>query len=229
MSALEVRDYRYERKFQVHELEAAQIRMLIKRHPCMFYEPYPPRYINNLYLDNEDFENYYDNVDGTDQRRKIRIRWYGRMLGEIKQPQLEFKIKSGLVGTKYIYPLPPFTLNDRFTHAIMQDVFQSSSLPPEVAWDLKGFNVVLCNRYFRWYYESRDKNFRTTVDTGMEFYQIRPRCNRFNQKYSEHRKTIVELKYDKPLDVKADRVSGFFPFSLSKNSKYAAGIEYVYP
>ena len=32
----------------------------------------------------------------------------------------------------------------------------------------------------------------------------------------------------KPLDVQADRVSGFFPFSVTKNSKYVTGIERVY-
>ncbi len=36
--------------------------MLVRRHPGMFYEPFPPRFINNLYLDSEDLQNYEDNL-----------------------------------------------------------------------------------------------------------------------------------------------------------------------
>jgi hypothetical protein len=43
----------------------------------------------------------------------------------------------------------------------------------------------------------------------------------------DHDHVIVELKYDRPLDVEAERVSGYFPFSVSKNSKYVTGIEAV--
>jgi hypothetical protein len=39
---------------------------------------------------------------------------------------------------------------------------------------------------------------------------------------------VVELKYPKPQDVEAERVSRVFPFSVTKNSKYVTGIERVY-
>jgi len=44
----------------------------------------------------------------------------------------------------------------------------------------------------------------------------------------DHGKIVVELKYGQSLDTQADRVSGLFPFSVTKNSKYVSGIERVY-
>ena len=69
-------------------MDAHQVRALVKLHPSMFYEPYPPRYVNNLYLDTEDMENYLDNVSGVAERRKVRIRWYGDLFGDIGRPML---------------------------------------------------------------------------------------------------------------------------------------------
>jgi len=39
---------------------------------------------------------------------------------------------------------------------------------------------------------------------------------------------IIEIKYAKDLDDIAGKISGFFPFTLTKSSKYVQGIESVY-
>jgi len=222
------RAYRYERKFLVDEMDVHQVRALVKRHPSMFYEPYPPRYVNNLYLDTEALDNYFDNVSGVGERRKARIRWYGALFGDVEKPMLEFKIKSGLVGTKRIYPFVPFRLDRRFCDAVYQDLVRQADLPETVGAYLRCMEVVLCNRYYRWYFATRDQRFRVTVDTEMAFYQVGRTGNRFIHRHVDHRNVVVELKYNKPEDTSASRVSGHFPFSMTKNSKYVTGIERVY-
>jgi hypothetical protein len=228
MAEAEVRDFRYERKFLVEELDAGQARLLVRRHPAMFCAPYPPRHVNNLYLDTEEMENYYANVNGVDERVKVRIRWYGELFGEIAKPVLEFKIKSGLVGTKHIYPFPSFRLDDTFDGASFRKLVQRTDLPDQARMYLRDLEVVLCNRYHRWYYATHDQHFRVTVDHEMVYYQVRRFCNHFRYRFLDARNIIVELKYDKPQDVQADRVAGFFPFIVTKNSKYVTGIERVY-
>jgi hypothetical protein len=131
MSEAQTRDYRYERKFLVDRLDVHQVRALVKLHPAMFYEPYPPRYVNNLYLDTEELDNYQENVSGTGERRKVRIRWYGDLFGLIEKPVLEFKIKSGLVGTKVTYPFAPFTFDKQFCHRLCRELLQKADLPVE--------------------------------------------------------------------------------------------------
>ena len=173
-------------------------------------------------------ENYYANVNGADERRKVRIRWYGALFGEIAKPMLEFKIKSGLVGAKHIYPFPQFRLDEAFDHATFQKLVRCADLPDPIRLYMRDLGVVLCNRYYRWYYATHDQRFRVTVDHDMVYYQVRRSCNHFRHRFLDARNIIVELKYDKPQDIQAGRIAGFFPFIVTKNSKYVTGIESVY-
>ena len=224
----QTREFRYERKFYIEELDAAQVQMLVKRHPSIFYAPYPPRYINNLYLDTVDMENYHDNMAGAADRHKVRIRWYGELLGEIKKPILEFKVKKGLVGGKYSYPFPAFSMDAAFNHDDFQKLIMQSDLPTAVRWHLRDLNVVLCNRYYRWYYATRDQKYRVTIDNEMTYFQVKRTHNYFRHKYVDPKAIVVELKYARELDPKANKVASFFPFRTTRNSKYMTGIEQVY-
>ena len=228
MNAPQVPDLRYERKFLVQDLDTGQVRMLVKRHPGIFYERYPPRVVNNLYLDTEEMDNYHANVSGVAERLKVRIRWYGDLFGGIAAPMLEFKVKHGPVGAKYSYPFPGFHLDDGFSQRSFEALLPGSGLPDRVRHRLRFLNVVLANSYHRWYYASRDRRFRITVDTGMTYYRVTKTPNRFRVKCVDRDQVVVELKYHPELDLQAQRVASFFPFSMTKSSKYVTGIERVY-
>lgn len=228
MIETQTREYRYERKFLVEEIDAAQVRMMVRRHPSMFYEPYPPRVVNNLYLDTEDMDNYFANLNGAAERCKVRVRWYGELFGEIASPVLEFKIKSGLVGNKQSYPFPAFCLDKDFSHRYFQELVRGSDLPDPVRHHLRTLNVVLCNNYRRWYYATRDERYRLTVDTELAYYRVKKFGNYFISRVSDDNHVIVEMKYEKPFEHASDRVAGFFPFRITRNSKYVTGIDSVY-
>ena len=221
--------YRYERKFLLEDLPIWQASAIIKLHPAMFSETYPPRYVNNLYLDSPDMENYYDNVNGAAQRRKVRVRWYGTPFGQVNHPVLEIKVKNGLAGTKYAYPLAPFCLDQSFSSRYFRSILLNSSLPENVYRDLCRFKVVLLNRYDRYYYASRDGHFRVTLDSQMSFYRVNSSIgNSFIHRQINHHNLVVEMKYDIDQDLNANKVASFFPFRVTKNSKYVEGIERVY-
>lgn len=221
-------EYRYERKFLVDRLDASQARAMVKRHPGMFYEPYPPRYVNNLYLDTKGMDNYLDNVNGVGDRRKVRIRWYADLFKDIEKPVLEFKIKQGLVGIKRVYPLTPFTMDRRFDQRCCPDIWRQSDLPARVEHYLRGLNVVLCNRYHRRYFATRDQQFRVTIDSEMAYYQVKRANNCFLHRQVDYRHIVVELKYLESMDEQAQRMAAFFPFIVTKSSKYVTGIERVF-
>ena len=222
------RDYRYERKFMVEGLDHHQAIALIKRHPYLFYQPYLPRYINNFYLDTPEMDNYYDNVCGAPDRRKVRLRWYGELFGPIKKSTLEFKIKRGLVGTKRLYPLGGFTLEQGYACADIRQLGRESDLPADIKTVLLTQQIVLLNRYYRYYFSTHDNRFRLTVDTNLSYYRVDRHRNQFAHHQTDRRSTIVELKYGKEEDLEAQRVSGFFPFRVTKSSKYVVGIERVF-
>jgi len=224
-----LRTFRYERKFLVEDLMSFQVEVLIKQHPRLFSAPYPPRYVNNLYLDTPGMVNYFDNVAGATQRRKVRVRWYGDPFGEITRPMLEIKRKDGLVGTKHTFPLAAFQMDAGFCDRVFQRIITESDLPPNTRLALRGLRVVLFNRYYRHYYATCEGDFRITVDTHMEFYKVNGVFgNQFVHHQFNARDVIVELKYEIEQESQAHHVVSFFPFRPTRSSKYVQGVERVY-
>ncbi len=220
---------RYERKCVVETLIVPQVQELVRQHPRMFYAPYPPRYVNSLYLDTVEMDNYHDNVIGAPDRRKVRLRWYGDTLGEISRPMLEIKIKQGLVGMKQAYPLSGLRLSHHFCNEAFQQMVARSDIPEIVRWDLRNLHPVLLNRYYRHYYASRDGSYRVTIDSELIFYKLNGAfSNTYLHKQRSSPKIIVEIKYARQYESGAERVISFFPFRVTRNSKYVQGVERVY-
>ena len=46
-----------------------------------FSNIYPDREISSIYLDTFNYDLARDNINGVNERRKIRIRWYGNLFG----------------------------------------------------------------------------------------------------------------------------------------------------
>jgi len=221
-----LQDYRCERKYLTDALDPAHVISLVKRHPSAFMVPFPPRYINNIYLDTRNMTYYHENVTGSRDRRKARIRWYGNLFGDIEKPILEYKIKDGFVGTKEHNEFPAFTLDEKFDIKYFREKLHWSA--DDVRYYLRDLDPVLVNRYFRSYYVTRDGRFRLTVDRELSYYNIRPHGNNFKHSFFDRRNVIIEIKYAKDLDDIAGKISSFFPFTLTKSSKYVQGIESVY-
>lgn len=220
--------FRYERKFLVERLEPTQVRAIIRFHPLLFYEPYPPRWVNNFYLDTPDLQNYYANLYGAAERQKARLRWYGDLLGQLEQPVLEIKIKQGLVGTKEHYPFPTFILQAGFSQGDFDQISRNGHFPTQIQHLLRDQQIVLMNRYWRRYFQSRDGRFRLTLDHEMTYCRFARLDNTFTHRQADHQHLVVELKYDPEHDPQAGRAASYLPFRLTRNSKYTQGIEKVY-
>jgi hypothetical protein len=219
---------RYERKFFIEDLTFAQVLSLVKQHPCMFRELYPPRYINNFYFDTPHLAFYNANVDGDMIRAKMRIRWYHDLLQSVEKPILEVKYKDGIVGDKWSYPFPSFVVQSGFNMKDLQPLIRSGALEPDIQTTLAGMEISLLNRYYRYYFATPDQRFRLTIDTQLSYYRVEHFNNRFRHHYLDHNNLIVELKYQPEYDQEAQRISAFFPFRMTRSSKYVTGVELVY-
>jgi SPX domain protein involved in polyphosphate accumulation len=169
--------------------------------------------------------NYHDNLDGKSQRMKIRIRWYGNLFGAIKQPVLEIKTKNGYVGNKLSFPLETIVMNESLSVDYIQKVFNESKIPGSVKLRLRDLKFSLLNCYKRKYFLSCDKKFRITIDSDLRFLKLSPVNNIFSNVLVDHSNTILELKYEKEADMFAERITNYFPFRMTKSSKYVSGIE----
>ncbi len=224
----DIKNSRYERKFDVGEMMLPQVQQQIRIHPAAFSPIFHPRYINNIYLDTANFDFFFDNVSGRGSRKKARIRWYGNLTGKIEKPVLEFKIREGFLGNKVSFPLEPFTLDKNFSFQKLNEIFDKSRLPQWASEVVKQLQPSLINRYLREYFLSFDGKFRITTDTGLEFYRIHHVDNSFSENYFTAN-VIVELKYGFQDSQLAPAVSTALPFRLTKSSKYVTGIETLFP
>ncbi len=218
-------NYRYERKFALNGISIHEILDLVKFHPAIFTELYPPRFVNNIYFDSLNRDSYYDTLDGVAQRVKVRIRWYGGLFGFIAKPILELKIRKGLLGTKQSRPLAPFSLDNTFNQETLQQVLADSQLDEFLHLHVALLNPSLINRYYRYYFQSFDGAFRITIDTGMEFYPADTPPHPDMYRFTDYHNTVLELKYDPDNSRDASHILNAFPFRMTKNSKYTNGMD----
>jgi hypothetical protein len=221
-------DHRYEKKFVVEGMSAAQVIAVLKTHPALFSELYPPRYVNNIYLDTPLLSDYYSNVNGYRQRRKVRVRWYHDLFRPVDDALLEFKNKQGEVGSKEQFPFPAFNMDETLTERDFRAVVAASELPDTVKTRLRGLEFAMLNRYKRWYFATPGETFRVTVDDELSFYHLGKLSNHYRQYHRERRSLIVELKYLVADDAEAQRVCAALPFRITRSSKYISGVDSVY-
>lgn len=220
-------DFRYERKFQVFNLERASLINEIKNHPAFFHEIFHTRQINNIYCDTAGLKYYYDNIDGVAQRKKVRVRWYGNTLGLAQRPKLEYKLKDGLVGDKWVFDCEDFKIDNHFDSHKFHKQLIAAEFPATIKEDLQILRPTLLNYYTRTYFQSADQKFRLTLDENLNYKGINHACGTLStiSKSSPSNHFVVELKYNPELDKVANRISKQFSFRLSKSSKYVSGIE----
>tara|TARA_B100001175_G_C19499434_1_gene637212 strand:+ start:534 stop:1247 length:714 start_codon:yes stop_codon:yes gene_type:complete len=219
-------DFRFERKFVIEKMKIDEIKFMVKLHPFAFSEIYNCRFVNNIYFDSFSFKNYKENIEGSYHRFKIRVRWYGELFGEIRNPILEIKIKNGLLGKKISLPLKNFHLNRKIN--LNTILGPNIEIKKKLNIDLRDFKPKLLNRYKREYYLSYNKKYRITIDDKQIFYNLKNKNNLFLNYYKNYDTKILEIKYEKDFDNEISSLTSKFPFRLSKNSKYLTGIQRVW-
>ncbi|MBI9037310.1 MAG: polyphosphate polymerase domain-containing protein [Bacteroidales bacterium] len=217
--------YRFERKFVIDTLCRSGVELIIKQNPFAFSPIYHERFINNIYFDTPSLNYFFDNHIGKSERKKVRIRWYGDFFGIIYHPVLEFKFKEGHVGWKESFKLKEFVLDKNFNNDDIKTIIKNSDVPNWVIEETIKLEPTLLNRYTRKYLQSFNKKYRITIDNDLVYRNISKRNNSFTNESADNNLIIIELKYNFEFDETASKVSNYFPFRLTKNSKYVNGIE----
>lgn len=225
-AATSTQEWRFERKMLVEGLPLWRAEAILRHHPALFRPLYEARYVNNIYFDGVGERAYHDNIEGVAERIKVRIRWYGELLGEC-QPTLELKIKRGLVGRKETCSLPGLRVRRGMTAREVLQLLRKAELPDSARRALQGLEPVLVNRYRRRYFRSGDAKFRLTLDDAQEFWGWRAGIAAFASGWKDRDVLIFELKYAPEHDAAAREVSGWFPFRVTRSSKYVRGLELV--
>ena len=222
------RSYRYERKFLIENSRPQSVEGVVHLHPASFYRIYWPRFINNIYLDTSRFVNYRNAVDGSANRLKARIRWYGDLFSPSCSPRFEIKGKDGYVSYKSVYPLKDFDFARGIDTLCISNLLDTSELSSEIRCYLAYTRPVLVNRYQRKYWRSRDGRYRLTLDHNISYSGFSSFENQNLQSYVEATSVILEIKYNLTEDLHFADIANQFPFRQSRSSKYVAGIDQIY-
>ena len=216
-------NYRYEKKILISHLTKEQVQSIISINPIGFKQLYQPRFINNIYFDDNNLQLYQSSVEGDLKRVKIRIRWYGELFGTIDNPILEIKIKEGMLSKKVLIPLKSFYF-DRQTDILK--VLKKNSLDIKkyiINW--RSLYPTLVNRYYREYHISFNGKFRATIDYEQAFYSVLS-FNRISYGAIDQKDSVIlEIKYGAENSAYANEFISRLPLRVTKSSKYVKGIE----
>ncbi|MCB0333059.1 MAG: polyphosphate polymerase domain-containing protein [Bdellovibrionales bacterium] len=219
---------RHERKFVPQNYPPPLLEHLIRTHPAEFREIYAERRVNNIYFDTQRTQLYRDSIEGNSQRLKIRLRWYGDLIGVVHSPQLEFKWKENHTVWKETFPLESLSIQP---HCNVSTIAQNcrSQLPfGEHRELLHGIQPTLVNSYLRKYFLSSNKLFRITIDRELLFIPLRSFFPTFLNKYLDRLTPILEIKYSQDDEEQVASLTNAFPFRLTRHSKYTRGLDEGY-
>jgi len=215
--------YRYERKYVSSDYSSHQLRNFLLLSNRGFTRIYYKRRVNSIYFDTPEFEYFEQNINGDQDRRKVRVRWYGEQSSP-RNLQLEIKIKCGEIMRKEVFPLSCQDSNlSSFIKKLTSLVQKELSNKLEEAQVLR---PVLINSYWREYFYSPGDKIRVTLDDDIEFQSISDFIHkRVSQRLAF---SILECKYTLRNDRALQAVLQTLPVQISKSSKYVMGIEQTY-
>jgi len=164
------------------------------------------RDINSIYYENDNFSMYYDSIEGSVPRKKIRVRNYNKFhTFDSRNNNLELKISSAEGRFKKTTNLSSFNLSSY----IVRDTTYGICKP------------LICVSYKRIYYKI--KNFRLTIDKDIKYRKIS--FGKISDSFYVEKNNIIEIKYTKNED---QLISELFPFTFVRFSKYCRAVEFIY-
>lgn len=203
-----------------------EVEAWIRIHPAQWRVAYPPRQVNNVYLDSPDYAGLNANLGGTSDRAKLRLRWYGPDATRVRCAHLELKRKQGAAGWKEILDLDgSFDLQTASWSEIRRHL-QELGGPWVETWLARSPVPMLINHYRRRYYTTPDDLLRLTLDSDLYAYgqrSIRPNLSR---RCIGDEVVVVELKaaLDPATTRRLSKVLSQFPARVDRFSKYVHGV-----
>ena len=216
---------RFERKWVFKNANYIDILNKAFKSNFLFRFQYPKRFVNSLYFDDYNHTNIRENLNGISNRKKFRIRWYGKNKFILNNPKLEVKIKDNILNYKRIFPLKilegtnlKISKNIKFICNEVNSVLKKQLL-----------TATVTTHYERLYLISTNKKIRTTIDYNLEGTNFN--CYFQNPIFKTSKDLILEFKYNRNYDNFVRNNLQKISARYSKNSKYVKffmGKNYIY-
>jgi SPX domain protein involved in polyphosphate accumulation len=220
-----VTNERHEIKFLAKTGDLPIIQSWIQDSSALFHEQYRPRRVNSLYFDSHNYQCCADNLSGSGNRAKVRLRWYS---AEFDPPEskleIKFKNNSGL-GFKKNHGIGG-QINLAQTDILsLRNLVRSSVNDEDSFWLDKYPRPTLITSYRRKYFSSNFEDIRVTIDQDIQFYR-QESAFKLNTKrtFNVPDLVVVEVKYPPSVNQFAAKTIADIPLRRTRISKYVLGI-----
>jgi SPX domain protein involved in polyphosphate accumulation len=206
---------RFERKWQFKSNNFLVLLNSLIRSKLFFRTQYPLRKVNSIYFDTHDYVSIRENLDGVSNKKKIRLRWYGK-LNIINNPSIEIKSKKGFETKKESISIKELNNISFPTLENLKNITDKINI---ILKTKKPIYPILTTHYEREYLISLNGKIRATVDFNLKSIFL----NNFSQiDIIKNFKNIciLELKYPTSSDMYVREKLKDITLRLSKNSKF---------
>jgi hypothetical protein len=210
---------RREVKFFLRDTDAGKVHDVLKTN-CRPAEGHASSRVTSIYFDDPGFRSYDDNLEGTGERVKIRLRWYDsdeeRFFFETKRRSFSKTIKERVE----LQSSTPLTSSPyRETLKRLREVLPE----PHLGRLLEAQDPILITRYQRSYFAAPNRRVRVTLDSRIEWFDQTGRAEptlRFPARIP--RLAILEVKTEEEDE---DVGEVLYPLRLrpTRSSKYGVG------
>ena len=210
---------RYERKWIYKNDNYFDLINSLLRSNLFFSNQHSQRKVNSIYFDTFNYTSARENIDGSKNKLKIRIRWYGNET-IINNPSLEIKKKQGFITEKQTRSILNIN-NLKFNN--YKNLLKIKKIVNDLVKTSQEIIPTSSTHYDRQYFVSSNQNIRATVDFNIKsiFLKNNSQLN-ITRNYSN--KSILELKYSAEYDEYVRKSLSQITLRLSKNSKFIGSL-----
>jgi len=213
-------DYRYEIKFLLDDVGLSDALEWLYSHTTAV-EMYDKRVVNSIYFDDMEFSAVQDNLSGISDRKKLRLRWYGRKT--YSEARFEVKMRKGRVGSKFNYPikLPISGLNNLSLGDITSSCIRDLSTQNVIFND--HIVPMLYVSYTREYFETH-QGIRITIDQDINFSSTRLNSTLSENAFVSYPSKVLEIKFPRGLKDEVANLIRPLHMTPKRHSKYLVGL-----
>ena len=206
---------RFERKWIFKSNNYLVLINSLIRSNLFFKKHYPKRRVNSIYFDTSNYASIRENLDGVSNKKKIRLRWYGKS-DRITNPILEIKSKKGFETKKENIKISEL---DNLIFRSLKNLEIIQNKINETIKTKKTIYPILTTNYDREYYISYNDKIRATVDYNLKSRFLK-NLTQMDITKNFTKVCILELKYPIKSDQYVRSNLKQITLRLSKNSKF---------
>mgnify|MGYP001196086752 FL=1 len=215
------KNHRYEIKFILDNAKLSEVNQWANN-STYFKQSFKARKVNSIYFDDVGYSSIRDNLAGISNRKKMRLRWYGRK--QDKQiPSFEIKYREGRLGWKESIKIK--SLETHFSKLKVKEIVD------ETKKELTKEGVIIDEHIFPTLQTSYDRKYfsdpegiRLTIDENISFHSPLLYSDLKQNLWTKYPLQVMEIKFHPHLKKDVSAILKSLHLTPKRHSKYLVGM-----